>query len=162
MTVEQLLVKFIREDNIATIKTTDPDQLKACCPFHDDKNPSLSISISKGAYYCFACGAKGGAKDWLLNHRGLSEQQAKDQIKQALPPAPKAPNNKVLSELPTSAVAHHYYRARGKIIGCVCRFDDPKRKCIPYKRVKDGWVKGALDKPRVLYNATSLKQSGQV
>jgi len=30
------------------------------CPFHDDKNPSLSINLNLGCFNCFACGAKGG------------------------------------------------------------------------------------------------------
>lgn len=32
---------------------------KALCPFHDDTNPSLSITEGKGLWYCHAC-AKGG------------------------------------------------------------------------------------------------------
>lgn len=30
-----------------------------CC-FHDDKNPSLSINLKSGGFFCHACGAKGG------------------------------------------------------------------------------------------------------
>ena len=30
----------------------------ACCPFHNDKHPSMKIDQN---YYCFACGAKGDA-----------------------------------------------------------------------------------------------------
>lgn len=29
------------------------------CPFHEDKNPSLSLSNEKGVFNCFGCGAKG-------------------------------------------------------------------------------------------------------
>ncbi len=32
----------------------------ALCPFHQDHTPSLSISVEKGSYRCFACGARGG------------------------------------------------------------------------------------------------------
>lgn len=30
------------------------------CPFHDDRHPSLSISLEKGVWWCFACGKGGG------------------------------------------------------------------------------------------------------
>ena len=30
-----------------------------CCPFHDDRNPSCSINIEKGVFFCHACGEKG-------------------------------------------------------------------------------------------------------
>lgn len=29
------------------------------CPFHTDKDPSLSLSNEKGVFNCFGCGAKG-------------------------------------------------------------------------------------------------------
>lgn len=32
---------------------------KAVCPFHNDKDPSLSLSDEKGLFHCFGCGAKG-------------------------------------------------------------------------------------------------------
>jgi len=33
---------------------------QAPCPFHNDRNPSLSVNITSGGFICFACGAKGG------------------------------------------------------------------------------------------------------
>ena len=33
---------------------------KTICPFHDDSRPSLGVNMDKGAFKCFACGAKGG------------------------------------------------------------------------------------------------------
>jgi CHC2 zinc finger len=39
----------------------DPNQVTVVCPFHDDKNPSLSLSDSKSkkVWNCFGCGARG-------------------------------------------------------------------------------------------------------
>jgi hypothetical protein len=34
--------------------------VKVRCSFHQDKNPSLNISMFSGGFKCFACGAKGG------------------------------------------------------------------------------------------------------
>ena len=33
--------------------------LKAKCPFHNEKTPSFYVSPDRGSYYCFGCGAKG-------------------------------------------------------------------------------------------------------
>lgn len=42
----------------------------ALCPFHDDKNPSMSI---KGNfYYCFACGANGDVISFIMRRDGLN------------------------------------------------------------------------------------------
>ncbi|SEA50561.1 CHC2 zinc finger domain-containing protein [Nitrosospira multiformis] len=32
----------------------------ACCPFHDDKRPSLRVRLDTGGFRCMACGAYGG------------------------------------------------------------------------------------------------------
>ena len=37
-----------------------------CCPFHDDKSPSLSVSPEKQFYYCFSCGAGGNVFKFLM------------------------------------------------------------------------------------------------
>jgi len=38
------------------------------CPFHDDKNPSLSVSPSKHIYKCFSCNASGNAITFVQNY----------------------------------------------------------------------------------------------
>ena len=45
----------------------------ACCPFHDDKHPSMKIDKN---YYCFACGAGGDAVDYASRMFGLSQYDA--------------------------------------------------------------------------------------
>ena len=44
----------------------------AMCPFHDDHNPSLSISRDKKIFKCFVCGEKGGVVEFLKKHEHLS------------------------------------------------------------------------------------------
>ena len=41
----------------------------ACCPFHNDKTPSLKLDRR---YYCFGCGEKGDAVDFASGYFGLS------------------------------------------------------------------------------------------
>ena len=49
----------------------------ACCPFHNDKHPSLKIDQN---YYCFACGAKGDAVNYVAVLFGLSQFEAAKKI----------------------------------------------------------------------------------
>lgn len=37
-----------------------------CCPFHDDKNFSFSVSLDKQSYQCFCCGRSGSAIQFLM------------------------------------------------------------------------------------------------
>ncbi len=45
--------------------------LKACCPFHNEKTPSFMVSPSRGTYYCFGCGAKGDIFTFVEEMEGL-------------------------------------------------------------------------------------------
>jgi len=49
---------------------------KACCPFHDEKSPSFTVSDQKGFYHCFGCGAHGDAIRWMTDQRGLEFMDA--------------------------------------------------------------------------------------
>jgi len=42
------------------------DNFTACCPFHQEKSPSFTVSYSKQFYYCFGCGAHGNAIGFLM------------------------------------------------------------------------------------------------
>ena len=44
----------------------------ACCPFHNEKSPSFTVSPTKQFYHCFGCGAHGTAIGFLIEYQGLS------------------------------------------------------------------------------------------
>jgi|GEM_PF-1644283 len=46
------------------------------CPFHDDRDPSLTITPDAGHWKCFGCGRSGDTIDWLIKQRGLSFSEA--------------------------------------------------------------------------------------
>ena len=46
------------------------------CPFHQDKNPSLSVSSTKQIFKCFACGKAGTAVSFIMDHEKLSYPEA--------------------------------------------------------------------------------------
>ncbi|NIL94626.1 MAG: DNA primase [Woeseiaceae bacterium] len=51
-------------------------EFKACCPFHDEKTPSFTVSPSKGFYHCFGCGAHGTAIGFLMEYEHMSFVEA--------------------------------------------------------------------------------------
>ncbi|MEP6705731.1 MAG: DNA primase, partial [Acidobacteriota bacterium] len=47
-----------------------------CCPFHEEKTPSFSVSPNKGFYKCFGCGKGGNAFTFLMEMEGLNFPEA--------------------------------------------------------------------------------------
>ncbi len=50
--------------------------MAAVCPFHDDHDPSLSISLDKQIYKCFVCGAGGNVFTFVQNFEHISFSEA--------------------------------------------------------------------------------------
>ena len=55
---------------------------KCVCPFHDDRNPSMSISQSKQIFHCFACKAGGDAIKFVMDYEKLTYPEAIEKIAQ--------------------------------------------------------------------------------
>lgn len=55
---------------------------KACCPFHDEKTPSFTVSEPKQFYYCFGCNASGSVLDFLMNYERLEFVEAIEALAQ--------------------------------------------------------------------------------
>ena len=52
----------------------------ACCPFHDDKNPSMKLN--KDYFYCFGCGATGDVIGLTARLYNLSPKEAAEKLAQ--------------------------------------------------------------------------------
>ena len=52
----------------------------ACCPFHDDKNPSMKLN--EEYFYCFGCGATGDVIDFTAKLFDLSSKEAAEKLAQ--------------------------------------------------------------------------------
>ena len=42
------------------------------CPFHDDHNPSMSVSVDKQIYKCFVCGNSGNVFNFIMEYEKVS------------------------------------------------------------------------------------------
>ena len=66
-------------DSSVALKKAGRD-FKACCPFHDEKTPSFSVSQNKQFYHCFGCGAHGTAISFLMDYNGLDFIEAVEEL----------------------------------------------------------------------------------
>ncbi len=53
---------------------------KACCPFHEEKTPSFTVSADKQFYHCFGCGAHGSAIGFLMDYEHMSFVEAVEEL----------------------------------------------------------------------------------
>lgn len=64
LSVEEVISSYIKLDRVGT-------NLKARCPFHNEKTPSFFVSTDRGTYYCFGCGASGDIFTFVEEFEGL-------------------------------------------------------------------------------------------
>lgn len=47
-----------------------------CCPFHNEKTPSMKIYSGSRGFYCFGCGMSGSVIDFVMQYFNLNFQEA--------------------------------------------------------------------------------------
>lgn len=52
----------------------------ACCPFHNEKTPSFTVSQDKQFYHCFGCGVSGSAIGFLMDYSHFSFVEAIEEL----------------------------------------------------------------------------------
>src|SRR5579872_3983176 len=85
--IEQLLARIDLVDLIdgrITLRKKTGSNFFACCPFHQEKSASFSVSQTKQFYYCFGCGAHGNAIDFLIHYDRLSFPEAVEALAKQL------------------------------------------------------------------------------
>lgn len=80
--IDELLA---RTDIVGTIEARVPlkragSNYVACCPFHNEKTPSFTVTPSKQFYHCFGCGAHGTALGFLMEYDRLSFPEAVESL----------------------------------------------------------------------------------
>jgi DNA primase len=75
LSIEEVVSSYIQVEKAGK-------NLKARCPFHNEKTPSFYISPDRGSYYCFGCGAKGDIFTFVEQFEGLDFYGALKQLAQ--------------------------------------------------------------------------------
>jgi len=108
-------------------------EYKACCPFHNEKTPSFTVSPEKGFYHCFGCGAHGTALGFLMDYERLTFVEAIEELAKMVGiPVPKTKEDRVVNKenndlksllsrvskhyeknLKESTIAIEYFKSRG-------------------------------------------------
>lgn len=55
-------------------------EYKACCPFHEEKTPSFTVSPAKQFYHCFGCGAHGTSIGFLMEYDHMEFVEAVEHL----------------------------------------------------------------------------------
>ena len=84
--IDELL---IRADVVDVINARVPLKKKgreytACCPFHNEKTPSFTVSPNKQFYHCFGCGVHGSAISFLMEYEHLDFVEAIESLAESL------------------------------------------------------------------------------
>ena len=80
---------LVRADVVEVINARVPLKKKgreytACCPFHNEKTPSFTVSPNKQFYHCFGCGVHGSALDFLMQYEHLDFVEAVESLADSL------------------------------------------------------------------------------
>lgn len=177
-------------DLVALIRATVPLKRKGgefwgCCPFHDEKTPSLHVRGEHGYYHCFGCGAGGDVFDWLQQAEGLSFKDALERLQggaapervnghknghavaKPAPAPPPAALMPVPADAPPATFEHprhgkpslswDYRDQEGRLLGYIVRFDTAQGKeVLPRVYTAQGWRWQGFPKPRPLYGLAEL------
>jgi len=144
------LLALLSEDGIKIPSSGGSEKSIRCfSPSHHDTEPSMSVNIVKGMYFCHGCGIKGDAYTYLTEIRGMLPKEAADlltddhewspeRLKTAQDAAREASNRKKglpklvdepytrLGKGKIKAIATHDYKALdGSLIVRVQRFSRP-------------------------------------
>jgi DNA primase len=99
-------------------------EFKACCPFHDEKTPSFTVSPGKGFYHCFGCGEHGNALDFLMQYDHMEFVEAVESLAGMM--GVEVPHEEGQSERPARS-----YDALFELVAKVGRFYEAELKNHP-------------------------------
>jgi hypothetical protein len=127
---------------------------KCLCPFHEDRNPSMSVNISEGWFRCHGCGEKGSVIDLIAKFEGKTGGQV---LKEA---SGTVQEFRPKSNPPASEVeaCYFYKSATGQEVYRVIRYK-PKTFRQQRKDEAGKWVWGMEGVERILYRLPEVLKS---
>ena len=181
-TIDQIFESCVIEEVVGSYL---PDLKKkgtnywACCPFHNEKTPSFSVSPAKGIYKCFGCGKGGNSINFVMEIGGFTYPEALRELakkynieiqEKDLTPEQIEKSNKRDSLFLINSYANKYFQEKlweskeGKLIG-LSYFNQRGFSKNIIKKFQLGYSpkeKNALTKQAIkdLYEKKFLEESG--
>ncbi|KJF90643.1 DNA primase [Photobacterium leiognathi] len=88
----------------------------ACCPFHNEKTPSFSVSQEKQFYHCFGCGVHGNVLDFVMEFDRLDFVDAIEELASQLGlEVPRENDGNNTHRGPKAADKRNYYELMGQV-----------------------------------------------
>ena len=119
------------------------DALNVRCPFHEDKNPSMSLNLAKGVWNCHSCGKSGGMLDFERAMMGTDTETAWSEIYRITGMEPPKHDRKLVK-------IYDYMDVAGKVIYQKLRYE-PKQFSQRQPDGKNGWWYNLNGVKKVLY-----------
>ena len=92
----------------------------ACCPFHDDKNPSMKLN--ERYFYCFGCGATGDVIDFVARLFGLNSYEAAQKLSQDFGIDPDKPPAAIALPKPERPLLKAYRQEEVRCLRVLCDY----------------------------------------
>jgi len=139
----------------ATVVEQGNGDLKICCPFHADSNPSCSVSPKKRCFRCFGCEEKGTLTQLAMKLLGISKAEAiQHRAKFAgLDVEYHDPDSK-------AEAIYSYEDSQRKLIKQVLRY--PDKKFVQRRYTPSGWVWDTRGVKPLLYRLPELEFANTV
>ncbi|HJP99741.1 MAG TPA: DNA primase [Rhodanobacteraceae bacterium] len=146
----------------------------ACCPFHDERTPSFTVSPAKQFYHCFGCGAHGSAIKFLMDYDRLEFPDAVEELAQAVgvtvphengPARPREDRTDLYALLDGAAGFYQDQLPKSEAARAYCRKRGVDKDII--ERFRIGWAPGGWDAVKRALGTTDarakmLEQAGML
>ncbi|MBN2422896.1 hypothetical protein JXB41_06730, partial [Candidatus Woesearchaeota archaeon] len=70
------ILEYFRSKGVKFLWIGNSNEYRGRCPFHDDKNPSLSVNREKEVFKCFGCGKSGSVIDAVTYFENITIGEA--------------------------------------------------------------------------------------
>ena len=106
--IKELSLPQLLKDYGLPLRETNPYSYQCLCPFHEDKNPSLKVSLKNGKWlwHCFGCNKSGNVLDFVMAYEKIPFARAYEKLSPGQSDLKSLPSQPPEIKLPTGFNRH--------------------------------------------------------